>query len=94
MKNNTTLRRVAGALFVIAAALGVQGRQASPGVTVIPADAISQKATQPKVIAEARKANDNRSPYRYGRRGILNQRQYRKLLRQNPHFRRSKKCKL
>lgn len=87
-------------LIGVLALLGMAGSgnsaflPANNSTTVKQRDAINKgiETPAPQSIKKDFSGGDN--PFKHYKRGTYNQRQYRKLLRQNPHFRNSKKCKL
>lgn len=90
------LKKIAAFVFGLAS-LGATGQnqvKTEQGVTIQQRDAIQQQFKTPAPESVAQRFSGSSNPYKTFRRGIYNQRQYRKMLRQNPSFRRSKKCKL
>lgn len=57
-------------------------------------DAINNLPAAPKPVSVRRDFSGGDNPYKHYRKADRNQRQYRKWMRQCPHMRRSKKCKL
>jgi hypothetical protein len=53
---------------------------------------ISQRQSMPRVQRESKRNSHGQSAYRFQKEGFLNQKEKRQKLRNNPHFRRSKKC--
>lgn len=57
-------------------------------------DQINQRHEAPKPTSFKNNFSGGDNPYKHYRKGLRNQRQYRKWMKQVPQMRRSKKCKL
>lgn len=57
-------------------------------------DTINQRHEAPRPVSFKNNFSGGDNPYKHFRKGVRNQKQYRQWIRQNPHKRRSKKCKI
>lgn len=93
-----------GKAAIMSMALGMLGAGTAPVVNATAPQTTQQQSRKDAVqvkhtpVRPVSKINDlfgsgDANPYKHNRRGVLNQRQWRKWLRSNPHMRNSKKSK-
>lgn len=96
-KNKTGFfRKIAALTFGLLGLVAGQGKaapQSGSGLVTVQRDAVAHKFSAPRPVEQSIGSGD-KNPYKYYKRERRNQKKYRKFLRQNQQFRRSKKNRL